>query len=496
MYNIKGSPSFGGIKTGLLVSEDIEIILREKVALCHELDSNQHLWATSGRSLDLSIVQVLKAPFGYGHNYHIRQGLEASYQRLSARTGLVDLSRTLTAGVGLGLRTVRGTSFCLIQLGPKTGGSLGEMGKASSYRRGGDSLLLHKLIPHKKTDPVALAFRVLSIPSHSIPGYAAPRPESPRPPFSARNPRSWLCQHNIRAVPFILLCGPRPGPAFWEARSHRAHGPAGLPSGSGNSPVPWSKTWLDADLLHEERTDVDDIITTSLFIPLGMLNATLALPALSCLSVWSALGVSEQRSLHPFALVHPKFLTLMHELLNKPSSYQAISCRLVGKVRASSPISGGASPTQAPPDEGGRESYRPKSFDPSLNGGGHLIFSFRRCSFPLGRSVWPFLLRARSRFADLSRVQGYLCRQLKIRHPNSAPYRPQQMNGAVEAEKKKIKNKNILLEIAITYRDWHEMLPFALHAYRTSVRTSTGATPYSIVYGMEAVLPLEMKYLF
>ena len=36
---------------------------------------------------------------------------------------LVDLSRTLTAGVGLGLRTVRETSFCLIQLGPKTGGS-------------------------------------------------------------------------------------------------------------------------------------------------------------------------------------------------------------------------------------------------------------------------------------------------------------------------------------------------------------------------------------
>lgn len=83
---------------------------------------------------------------------------------------LVDLSRTLTAGVGLGLRTVRGTSFCLIQLGPKTGGSLGDMGKASSYHQGGDSLLLHKLIPHKKTDPVALAFRVLSIPSHSIPG--------------------------------------------------------------------------------------------------------------------------------------------------------------------------------------------------------------------------------------------------------------------------------------------------------------------------------------
>lgn len=31
-----------------------------------------------GWSLDLSIVQVLKAPSGHGHNYYIRQGLEAS----------------------------------------------------------------------------------------------------------------------------------------------------------------------------------------------------------------------------------------------------------------------------------------------------------------------------------------------------------------------------------------------------------------------------------
>ena len=37
------------------------------------------------------------------------------------------------------------------------------------------------------------------------------------------------------------------------------------------------------------------------------------------------------------------------------------------------------------------------------------------------------------------------------------------------------------------------MLPFALHGYRTSVRTSTGATPYSLVYGMEAVLPFEVE---
>ena len=48
-------------------------------------------------------------------------------------------------------------------------------------------------------------------------------------------------------------------------------------------------------------------------------------------------------------------------------------------------------------------------------------------------------------------------------------------------------------KMVVTYRDWYEMLPFALHAYRTTVRTSIGITPYSLVYGMEAVMPLEVK---
>jgi len=37
------------------------------------------------------------------------------------------------------------------------------------------------------------------------------------------------------------------------------------------------------------------------------------------------------------------------------------------------------------------------------------------------------------------------------------------------------------------------MLPFALHGYQTSVHTSTGATSFSLVYGMEAVLPFEVE---
>ncbi|KAL6314357.1 hypothetical protein AAG906_021186 [Vitis piasezkii] len=42
-------------------------------------------------------------------------------------------------------------------------------------------------------------------------------------------------------------------------------------------------------------------------------------------------------------------------------------------------------------------------------------------------------------------------------------------------------------------RDWSKKLSFALWAYWTSFRTSTETTPYSLVYGMKAVLPVEIE---
>jgi len=53
--------------------------------------------------------------------------------------------------------------------------------------------------------------------------------------------------------------------------------------------------------------------------------------------------------------------------------------------------------------------------------------------------------------------------------------------------------KKIIQKMVVTYKDWHEMLPFAFHVYHTADRTSTGATPYTLVYGMEAVMPLEVE---
>ena len=53
--------------------------------------------------------------------------------------------------------------------------------------------------------------------------------------------------------------------------------------------------------------------------------------------------------------------------------------------------------------------------------------------------------------------------------------------------------KKIIQKMTVSYKDWHEMLPFAFHGYRTSVHTSTEAIPFSFVYGMEALLPFEVE---
>ena len=83
-----------------------------------------------------------------------------------------------------------------------------------------------------------------------------------------------------------------------------------------------------------------------------------------------------------------------------------------------------------------------------------------------------------------------LVQEYGIQHHRSSTYRPQ-TNGAVEAANKNI--KRILRKMVETSKDWSEKLPFALWAYRTSFHTCTGATPYSLVYSMEALLPVEIE---
>lgn len=83
-----------------------------------------------------------------------------------------------------------------------------------------------------------------------------------------------------------------------------------------------------------------------------------------------------------------------------------------------------------------------------------------------------------------------LFEEFKIQIHHSTVYRPQ-TNGAVEAANKNV--KVIIKKTAKSARNWHEQLPLALWGYRTSNRTSTGVTPYSLVYGMKAVLAIELE---
>ncbi|XP_070045564.1 uncharacterized protein [Nicotiana tomentosiformis] len=76
-----------------------------------------------------------------------------------------------------------------------------------------------------------------------------------------------------------------------------------------------------------------------------------------------------------------------------------------------------------------------------------------------------------------------------IKHQNSTAYRSQ-MNGAIEDANKNI--KKILRKIVDNYRKWHEKLPFAFLEYCTTIRTSTGATPYLLVYGTEVAIPAKV----
>ena len=91
-----------------------------------------------------------------------------------------------------------------------------------------------------------------------------------------------------------------------------------------------------------------------------------------------------------------------------------------------------------------------------------------------------------------NKMMEQICKQFKIKHHNSTPYRPK-MNGGVEVVNKNV--KKIVAKMTDTYKDWHKKLPFALHAYRTAVKTSIRATPFSLVCGMKAIFPIDVEIL-
>jgi transposase InsO family protein len=84
-----------------------------------------------------------------------------------------------------------------------------------------------------------------------------------------------------------------------------------------------------------------------------------------------------------------------------------------------------------------------------------------------------------------------LTSNLGLRKEHSSPYYPQ-ANGQVEAVNKTFKT---ILQRTINSAksNWHLMLYLALWDYRTSVKTATGFSPFQLIYGLEAFLPIECQ---
>ena len=78
-----------------------------------------------------------------------------------------------------------------------------------------------------------------------------------------------------------------------------------------------------------------------------------------------------------------------------------------------------------------------------------------------------------------------------IQHKITTPYYPQ-ANGQVESSNKII--EAILTKTIASNRcDWAARLPEALWAYKTTWRSTTGYSPYQLVFGKQPIFPVELE---
>nr|XP_009803536.1 PREDICTED: uncharacterized protein K02A2.6-like [Nicotiana sylvestris] len=78
----------------------------------------------------------------------------------------------------------------------------------------------------------------------------------------------------------------------------------------------------------------------------------------------------------------------------------------------------------------------------------------------------------------------------KIKRILSTLYHPC-ANGQAESTNKTIIQK-LKKRLENAKGKWKDVLPEVLWAYRTTSKSSTGETPFSLVYGFEALIPVEM----
>ena len=84
-----------------------------------------------------------------------------------------------------------------------------------------------------------------------------------------------------------------------------------------------------------------------------------------------------------------------------------------------------------------------------------------------------------------------LCALLGCTKTRTAPYHPES-DGMIERF-----NRTCLMMLSMFVNDrrdnWNELLPYVMHAYRTSVHESTGYSPFRLMMGEEYSLPQDVS---
>ncbi|XP_049367917.1 uncharacterized protein LOC125832764 [Solanum verrucosum] len=109
----------------------------------------------------------------------------------------------------------------------------------------------------------------------------------------------------------------------------------------------------------------------------------------------------------------------------------------------------------------------------------NIIYRFGIPRYIITDNDKPFDNKLMNKICDLF---GFKQRKFSMYHATA--------NGLAEAFNKTL--CNLLKKVVSKSKwDWYERMEEALRGYRTTYRTPTQATPYSLAFGVEAVLPLE-----
>ena len=89
----------------------------------------------------------------------------------------------------------------------------------------------------------------------------------------------------------------------------------------------------------------------------------------------------------------------------------------------------------------------------------------------------------------VNKIVEFLLAEFMITHKRSAPYHPQ-TNGLAESTNKTL--CTALTKVLSNSRsDWAEKLHSILWAYRIAYKTAIGVTPFELVFGLNAITPLD-----